>query len=79
MSRLLFQTSAAADYTATVTLLALAFVFNPVIFYWKQSHSSDGLVVMIAISGACVALAALSWRNAQPSLAVPATRLRSTK
>jgi hypothetical protein len=57
------QKSAGTDYTKLAALLAIAVIFSPaaVLFFRPVGYLS--VFLAIAISGACLTLAALSWRK----------------
>ncbi|MFN7939647.1 MAG: hypothetical protein U0R19_40350 [Bryobacteraceae bacterium] len=69
------EKSAGTQYTLTVTLLALAFVFSPALLVLSNQFGYLSISLAVASSTLCVALAWLNWskysRLTIPSIEVP--------
>lgn len=57
------QKSAGIDYTKLAALLAIALVFSPAALLFFRPVGYVSVFLSVAISGACLTLAALCWRK----------------
>lgn len=74
------QKSTGTQYTLTVALLLVAFVFSPAILAASRPVGYLSVTMALVCSGLCAALAMLSWkRHSQltiPSMETPDPRLK---
>jgi hypothetical protein len=63
------QKSTGTQYVITVALLAVAFIFSPAVLVISRSFGYTGIVLAVACSTVCVALAWINWKkNSQLSI-----------
>ena len=65
------------DYTSTIWLLALAFVFSPTVLIAAGPLGFLSISIAAACSTACAALAWIRWRRSS-ELSIPSIAYRST-
>lgn len=71
------QKSTGTQYTLTVALLTVAFVFSPALLLVSRPLSPLSISVAVACSVVCIALAGMSWKKYSnltiPSIEAPRT------
>ncbi len=72
------QKPTGTQYTVTVALLVVAFIFCPAVLYLSRPFGSASLALALACSAFCIALAGLHWKKFSqltiPSLENPYSR-----
>ena len=72
------QKATGTEYTNTVALLVVAFLFSPAILFFFRPLGYLSVSVAIACSGLCVALAWVNWKKAS-QLTIPSIEDRGAK
>ena len=72
------QKSTGTQYVITVALLAVAFIFSPAVLVISRSFGYTGIVLAVACSTVCVALAWINWKK-HSQLSIPSLETQRLK
>ena len=72
------QKSTGTGYTATVALLATAFIFIPGILYLSRSFGYSSLLLAASGSVLCLALARIAWKKSS-RISIPSIELQESQ
>ena len=74
------QKPTGTQYTMTIALLVVAFIFSPAVLYVSRPFGYASLALALACSALCIALAGLYWKKYShltiPSIEAPDPRAK---
>ncbi len=71
------QKSTGRDFTWTVALLSVAFIFSPAVLIVSRPVGAIGVWLALACSGLCIAIVWVNWRR-YSRLSIPSIEAQET-